>query len=112
MMTYIVVRTQFEATHCWPECPIEAVAFLKHPHRHMFHVTVKWNVSHGNRELEFIVAKRKVQQFLESFNGDLGSRSCEHLCEILLEEFMTASYASVFEDGENGAEIFRTPTAL
>ena len=104
MKKQVVIKTRFEALHCWPECPIPEVKFLKNPHRHIFHVTLKWDVSHGDREIEFIAMKAFVGEYLVQLPRDLGRKSCEDIAEMLLAEF-DAQFCSVFEDGENGAEV-------
>ena len=102
----IIVTTQFEAIHCWPQCPFNDVAFLRAPHRHIFHVTMKWKVMHTNRDVEFIRMKREVDVFIKNtFKGkDLGLMSCEDIAVKLQSEFL-CNYVSIFEDNENGAEI-------
>lgn len=105
MKRFIVIKTQFEGIHHWPECPIKEVDFLCHPHRHIFHVTVKWAVSHTDRDKEFIVQKRKVDSFLKQLPVYLGRVSCEDLCDNLKTVFPDAVFISVFEDNENGAEV-------
>jgi hypothetical protein len=105
--TFVVIRTQFEALHCWPSAP-EEVAFLREPHRHMFHVEMKWLVHHDDRDIEFFMMKWEVQEYINSNMAmDLGHRSCEMICKQLADHFK-ADYVSVFEDGENGAEYYRT----
>jgi len=110
--TLIVVISQFEGIHSWPDCPYEDVAFLRHPHRHIFHVIMKIEVYHDDRELEFIRIKRELEEILLTFyhGKDLGSMSCEMLAEKLGMHFIGFSYpvhmVSVFEDGENGAEVY------
>lgn len=112
--TYIIIRDQFPALHSWPECPHEEVAFLRNPHRHMFHVEVKLVVDHNDRAIEFFMFKRVLSQVLLDLyaNRDLGSKSCEMLCNDLRHvifynypEKVTIKSISVFEDGENGAEV-------
>lgn len=107
MKTRIIVTTQFEALHCWPDCPFEDVKFLRHPHRHVFHATMKFPVNHNDRDREFILVKQNLDHFLmvNWSRKNLGSKSCEDLCLELLEKFPDAVFASVFEDNENGAEI-------
>jgi hypothetical protein len=109
MRTLVCIKTQFEAIHCWPDCPIEEVKFLRTPHRHIFHVKMKWLVSHANREIEFIEMKRKVNKFLrETWDGaDMGKTSCESFAISLLSLF-NADFVSVYEDDENGAEVVKT----
>ena len=109
MKKYIIIRTQFEAIHSWPDCPIEEVSFLKNPHRHIFHVEIKIKVSHNNRDVEFIQAKRILNEFLQqTYNEkDIGHLSCEMICEDIQQNFAgwSSHSISVFEDNENGAEI-------
>lgn len=110
MKKFIVATLQIEGIHCWPECQIPEVYFLRSPHRHMFHIKAKKEVTDSNREKEFIVLKREIEffirnSFLEKGNIELGAMSCEMLAEMLITEFSLSS-CSVYEDGENGAEVF------
>ncbi len=106
MKKFIVIKTQFEALHNWEGCTIKEVMFLSSPHRHIFHVVVKWQVSHNDREREFICWKRKVNAYIKrKFEGKfLKNKSCEAMAEELIKKF-EACYVSVFEDNENGAEV-------
>ena len=105
MKINIIIKTQFEAIHCWKTCNIEDVAFLKNPHRHIFYVIIKWEVLHTNRDKEFISMKRKIEAFTQSLGKDLGESSCEDIALLFFKQFPTANYISIFEDNENGAEI-------
>ena len=112
----IEVKTQFEGMHCWPEAP-PAVAFLRHMHRHMFHVTVRIPVMHGDRDLEFVMVKRALDSFIHDEYGThstgahvLGRLSCENVaCDII--RWIRTTYGrsgatvGVFEDGENGCWV-------
>lgn len=104
--TFVYCTLQFEAIHCWPACPLEEVSFLRVPHRHMFHIKAAKEVSHSDRDVEFIVLKRDIQEHLDSMFPDrnLGSRSCEMLAQELIDEFGLTS-CEVSEDGENGAFV-------
>jgi hypothetical protein len=114
MKKFIVIRTRFEATHMWTDCNIEEVNFLKNEHRHMFYVEVKLPVTHNNRQLEFLTIKSGIDAFIEeeliSYVGkgdghpSIGGKSCEDIAEAICEKFK-ASFVSVFEDEENGAEV-------
>jgi hypothetical protein len=108
MNKFIVIRTNFPATHCWPECPIPDVAYLRNPHRHVFHVEMKFKTS-KDREIEFIYMKQRVDHHIQMgyTNQFLGAKSCETIAEELLKTF-DADFVSVFEDNENGAEIYKT----
>ena len=105
--TLIEVRTRFEHVHHWPEAPAE-VGFLRALHRHEFHVTLRLAVTHDDRELEFILVKRALDQYLK---GPWSERvSCEQIAHAVLA-WAKHTYGtrtgecSVLEDGENGAIV-------
>jgi 6-pyruvoyl-tetrahydropterin synthase len=106
MKKIIIIKTSFEATHCWPECNISYVHYLKNQHRHIFYVEVGIAVE-GDRQVEFITFKRQVESYIAmNFKGlFLGSKSCEQIAEELLNHF-NAKVVSVFEDNENGVEVY------
>ena len=104
MQVSIIINTQAEGIHNWPECDIKEVSFLKYPHRHIFHICCKKTVNHSDRDIEIIKLKREINDYLISYNGQFNNLSCEMICEILLSKF-GLNYCSVLEDGENGAEI-------
>lgn len=104
----IVVRTEFEALHNYPDAPDE-VSFLRHMHRHKFYVTVEIEVNHNDRDLEFFIVKKQLDKFINTLiiTGD----SCEGMADSILD-MLTNEYGlnrfmevSVFEDNENGAKI-------
>jgi hypothetical protein len=76
----------------------------------MFHVKAKVRVSHGDREIEFILLKRELENYVAVWGFDLGRASCEEMAEDLIN-YITGEYGfrdievSVFEDGENGAVV-------
>lgn len=107
-MFNIIINTRFSATHCWPSCPIESVSYLRHPHRHEFHVRAKKKITHDNRDIEFINLKNKIECYLQKFldKKDLGSHSCEQIAKELADNF-DLNYVRVMEDGENGAEYIK-----
>lgn len=108
MKTVVIVTTQFEGRHCWPDCPIPAVDFLRVPHRHMFHVRAEINVKHDNRDVEFIVAKHTVTKWLKDrwLDGELQFTSCEMIAKDLLSSGLFNFFSvEVLEDGENGARV-------
>lgn len=109
--TEVYCTLQIEGVHHWPACPLEEVAYLRDLHRHMFHIKAYANVSHGDRDIEFIVLKHKILNWFYDgwFDSELrlfnfGSMSCEMIAERLIEEF-NLSRCEVSEDGENGAIV-------
>ena len=105
--TYVFITTSFEGFHCWPDAPDE-VAFLRDRHRHIFHVRLEAEVGHDDRDIEFILLKRavdeEIKRVLSSNDPKRRSWSCESWARHLLEEF-DATFVEVSEDGENGAII-------
>ena len=109
MKTSIIVKLQVEGVHCWPDCDIEEVSFLKQPHRHIFHIACKKEVRHDDRDIEIIQFKHRIHDYLRAkySNGNMcefGAMSCEMLARELMQ-FFGLCYCSVLEDNENGAEI-------
>lgn len=112
------IKTQFEGIHCYPDAPDE-VSFLRYPHRHIFHVIVELDVFDDDREIEFIMAKHKLNKWLEAkkdFNGvvQMGTTSCEQMAKAIIT-FMAdivpsgnkrEIFVTVMEDGENGATAY------
>lgn len=110
MKTRVVVSLQVEGTHHWDSCNKAEVNYLAHEHRHMFHIKAKKNVSHGDREIEIIKLKHKLEEHFVQYYcqhkklNRFGAKSCEMLALELCKQF-ELSYCEVLEDGENGAEV-------
>lgn len=100
----VVIRLQVEGIHCWPNCDVRGVEYLRNPHRHMFHIEAHKEVSHNDREIEIIMLKRIVSEYLESFDGNFYAMSCEDIAEDLLSRF-DFEFVQVLEDNENGAIV-------
>ena len=104
--TIVWITTQFESLHHWPDAP-DIVGFLRHPHRHVFHVKLAMLVTHDDRDVEFILLKKQVSLYLESqYGGNAGQSSCEMIAKRLMTQF-GAEWVEVSEDGENGARVER-----
>lgn len=119
MKTFIFVTTQFEDVHCYLDAP-EEVAFLRTPHRHMFHVKATIEVTHLDRELEFIIVKRDLEKMCQKVKEALKpeAKSCERIASWLARAIATKHSwitdklgvervreitVEVSEDGENGS---------
>ncbi len=115
--SFITCQFRFEALHKWEQAP-EEVAFLRVDHRHEFHVHVKVQVYHNDRELEFIMLKRNLEEqmklWVEQADGHV--LSCETVAEALhlyiLDNYPRPQPGSdrlvevlVLEDGENGGGV-------
>ena len=112
--TNLIINLELEGLHCFPAARelFPEVSFLSDTHRHLFKIQLKKRVTHTDRDIEFIIFKRDVLNYLYTnyyFDSqrihDFGSKSCEMIATELLTEF-DCEYVSVFEDGENGAEVY------
>lgn len=119
MKTFVTVKTSFEGIHCFPEAPKE-VEFLRQEHRHMFGVTAMVEVYTDDREIEFIMMKHRINDWLSRQQDECGvwnmdRTSCEQVAKkilsVLIDNFDMDGrqyMISVDEDGENGASIVGT----
>ncbi|MCK5019409.1 MAG: hypothetical protein KAS32_20290, partial [Candidatus Peribacteraceae bacterium] len=62
--TEVYCTLQVEGTHSWPACPYEEVAYLRDDHRHIFHIKAHMQVNHDDRDVEFIILKHQIQEYL------------------------------------------------
>jgi hypothetical protein len=116
---FIWTTFQKEGIHRYPEALIDAalatgdeydVSFLGHPHRHIFHFRVSIEVTHDNRDIEFIQFKRWLEKLYNEGTLVLDYRSCEMMSDDLYVHIAArypgrAVIIQVSEDGENGCEI-------
>lgn len=114
----ITIRTQFEGIHRWPEAP-EEVKFLRDPHRHIFQIRANVEVEHNDRDVEFIMLKHRVDEWLNTKHEQSGAGNVWHMgrmsCEQVAEEAIKVIQqfvgdqrtVTVFvsEDGENEAMV-------
>lgn len=110
LKTEVVCTLRVGGFHNWPGAPDE-VSFLRTQHRHVFWVTAKKRVNRNDREVEFITLKQWVAEYLTDQYSlifgdhlDFGAMSCEMIAQDLLLA-LDLSFCSVYEDGENGAEV-------
>lgn len=116
-MTDVLIKTtvyctlQVEATHNWPGCPFEEVDYLRVPHRHVFHIKAYAPVNHDDRDIEFIMLKHQIAEYMRVTYYDdakglhvFGAMSCEMLARELIAAF-GLSQCEVSEDNENGAVL-------
>jgi hypothetical protein len=111
--TTIIVRLQVEGTHRFEKAKelFPSVSFLADRHRHIFHIAASKQVFHDDRDVEFILFKRNILNYIESnYKGfatgmcEFGNMSCEMIAREILEYF-ECEWVEVFEDGENGARV-------
>lgn len=107
MKRYIYITTQFEGFHRYPDAPDE-VAFLRDYHRHLFKVKLQVAVEHNERDIEFIMFKHKIDDYLSFYMNKQSNLSCETMAEQLINQVILMYgnrkvICEVSEDGENGA---------
>ena len=114
LTTNVIAKLEIEGLHNWPDAQavFPEVGFLSNMHRHKWFITAKKRVNHDDRDVEFIMFKRKINRYLREmyYTSDLdlcdfGSQSCEMIAEELYEKF-DLCYCAVYEDNENGAEVY------
>ena len=115
MKRYVVCNLRSELYHKYQDAPDE-VSYLRNLHRHELHITVKMEVFHNDREVEFIMLKHQVEAFIETLGYNLPTNSnvcvsCESIAEEIIG-ILSYNYSgdreievTVMEDGENGAIV-------
>lgn len=84
------------------------VSFLGYIHRHIFHFRVEIEVTHTDRDIEFIQFKRELENLYKEGVIQLDFKSCEMMSDDLAN-YIQDKYPNrdliitVSEDGENGA---------
>lgn len=107
---FIWVTFQKEGIHKYPDAP-EGVEFLKYPHRHIFHFKVELEVFHDDRDVEFILFKRELENLFVNGTLQLDYKSCEMIADDL-SSYIQNKYKgrdlkiTVSEDNENGATCY------
>jgi hypothetical protein len=115
---YIYVSIQKEGYHCFPEAGYDPklktndeydVSHLANKHMHYFFIKVWVEVSHSNRDIEFIQFRRWLDS-LYTGTLSLNSKSCEMIAEELYEQIAKKYPNSdikidVAEDNINGALV-------
>ena len=84
------------------------VSFLGYPHRHIFHFKVRIQVTHNDRDIEFIQFKRWMEKLYSEKTLELDYKSCEMMSDDLYIEITKKNPGrkieiDVSEDGENGS---------
>lgn len=117
--TFVYTTLQKEGYHSFPEAEklskfatgdLYDVSHLALKHMHYFNIRVWVQVSHLNRDIEFIQLRRWVNNYFEQEPIDFGNKSCEMIAEELAIE-LAKSYPEselrieIAEDNINGALI-------
>ena len=113
---FIYASIQKEGYHCFPEAGYDSkyktndeydVSHLANKHMHYFYIKVWIEVSHSNRDIEFIQFRRWLNSLYDGILT-LDSKSCEMIAEDLFEQIAKKYPDSeiridVAEDNINGA---------
>ena len=108
----IWVRFAKEGIHKYPAAlddpNLADVSFLGYPHRHIFHFKVGIEVTHDDRDIEFIQFKRWLEGLYDVGALVLDYKSCEmisdDIAEAILYKYPNRDVTiSVSEDNENGS---------
>ena len=109
MKRYIWVTTQFEGFHYWSDAP-EVVSYLRDKHRHIFSFKISISVEHNDREIEFHMFKKEIENYLKGWPKNLKGTSCEMMAE-QINDFINTKYKErkviieASEDKENGVTL-------
>lgn len=117
----VITRLGVIGFHQWDNAP-EEVAYLRHPHRHVFGIRVEVRVRLQDREVEFHMLNRDLRKVLEEkFETDeglehgeyqFGGQSCEMIGHTIGEALQAHPYrynvlsVEVDEDGENTSRLW------
>jgi hypothetical protein len=116
---FIWVTFQKEGIHRYPAALTDPalatgdeydVSFLGHPHRHIFHFRVWIEITHNDRDIEFIQFKRWLENLYKDAILNLDYKSCEMMSDELFAVISNKYpgreiWIEVSEDGENGSFI-------
>lgn len=111
----IYVTLQKEGIHKYPAALTDPrladVSFLGFPHRHIFHIKVWIEVTHDDRDIEFILFKRELENLFDEGTLQLNDKSCEMICDDIAA-YIQQKYPNrwlavdVSEDNENGSYVW------
>ena len=103
-MLWAIITVEREMLHRWTQAP-EPVKFLCFPHRHVFKIKAWIGQEHSERDIEYIMAKRDLQEYVNArvFPEEI---SCEYIAReihsYLAKKYDRLIKVEVMEDGENG----------
>jgi hypothetical protein len=113
--SFIWVTFRKEGIHKYPAAAtnpnLQDVSFLGYEHRHIFHFRVELEVFHDDRDVEFILFKRELENLYTSGTLQLDYKSCEMMARDLYA-YIAETYPGrdirieVSEDGENGCRLY------
>lgn len=109
MIISVITKNFIEGIHYWIGAKDE-VNFLQYPHRHIFHITCKFEVEEKDRQIEIIKKQHDIDCYITKkygFPAMFNEMSCEMIAEEILMNFEKCFYCEVLEDGFGGASVER-----
>lgn len=111
--TTVIVKLQVEGAHYFAKAKelFPEVGFLADRHRHIFHIKACMEVFHDDRDIEFILFKRGVKDYLHDsyYSESTGMLEFDNMsCEAIareLRDYFHCEWVEVWEDDENGARV-------
>jgi hypothetical protein len=105
--SYAEINTRFKGAHNWEGVPEgHPHEHLRNLHRHLFHVTVRIQQFHDDRDVEYLEALDMLDAFIgEAYPTWPTGKSCEMMCQWIMEYCVNTFVVKVMEDGENGAVL-------
>lgn len=105
----VICKIKVEGFHHYPDAP-QQVDFLRHRHRHVFHITAMFHVEHMNRDLEIFMVQDELSKWICNKYGtpcEFGAMSCEHIADDILKNYSYKGCRTVevLEDGDGGAIV-------
>lgn len=108
-MKWIEVGFIKEGIHCFPGAKnLPGVEYLANEHSHYFYFTIKIEVYHNDREIEFLLFRRELEKLYNNNILTLNYKSCEmmadELADIIMEIYPKRKLViKVAEDNINAA---------
>jgi hypothetical protein len=107
----IQIKESVLGTHYWKDCNTPSVLFLKNEHHHDFWFYVSCEVTHGDREIEFLTLRIWLKKYLlenyDTIGGIMrfGPRSCEMLSkelkQALIKQFSNKKWMVIVSEDNN-----------
>lgn len=109
MKRFVLTHNSIEGFHYYPNAP-KFCHYLSQKHRHIFVIRCEFEISHNDREIEINFQQQEIEKFLKERFGspcEFNGMSCEHIAELLLNNFEKMYKCSVLEDNYGGASLTR-----
>jgi hypothetical protein len=108
----IEVKHTVLGTHRWTACPHKEVDFLRNEHLHDFTIRASCNVTHTDRQVEFILVRIRIIEYFEMNHARkdsiyrFGELSCEALSK-RIEDHLKRAFHKNFKVNVSEDETYR-----